>query len=100
MYHKADTENRSEARALLQGRLETALRSALTTDEMGNLPSGASSAPVWWGRWTSRWNEMAGGNLFIREVGPRGFLFDLTVFNGAHQGHITSDARLLSHDLA
>lgn len=99
VYHKADTDNRSEARALLQGRLETALRSALTTDEVGNLPSGGS-APVWWGRWTSRWNEMACGKLFIREVGPRGFLFDLTVFNGAHQGHITSYARILSHDLA
>lgn len=99
VYSKADTDNRAEARALLQGRLETALRSALSTDEVGNLPSGAR-APVWWGRWTSRRNEVAGGNLFIREVGPRGFLFDLTVFNGAHQGHITSYARLLSHDLA
>jgi hypothetical protein len=99
VYHKAETDPRPEARALLQGRLETALRSALTTDEVGNLPSGAN-APVWWGRWTSRWNEMAGGNLFIREVSPRGFLFDLAVFNGAHQGHITSYARLLSHDLA
>lgn len=99
VYHKADADNRGEARALLQGRLETALRSALTNDEVSNLPSGAK-APVWWGRWTSRWNEMAGGNLFIREVGPRGFLFDLAVFNGAHQGSITSFARLLSHDLA
>lgn len=99
VYHKADVDNRAEVRALLQGRLETALRRALTTDEVGNLPSG-ERAPVWWGRWTSHWNEMAGGNLFIREVGPRGFLFDLTVFNGAHQGHITSYARLLSHDLA
>jgi len=99
MYHMADADNRSEARALLQGRLETALRSALTNDEVSNLPSG-ENAQIWWGRWTSRWNEMAGGNLFIREVGPRGFLFDLAVFNGAHQGSITSFARLLSHDLA
>lgn len=99
VYHKADTDDRAEARALLQGRLEAALRSALTTDEVSNLPSGAS-APVWWGHWKSRWNEMAGGNLFIRDIGPRGFLFDLAVFNGAHQGHITSYARLLSHDLA
>ncbi|SFF22185.1 hypothetical protein [Paracidovorax wautersii] len=99
VYHKAGTDQPAEPRALLQGRLETALRSALTTDEVGNLPSGAN-APVWWGRWTSRWNEMAGGNLFIREVGPRGFLFDLAVFNGAHHGRITSYARLLSHDLA
>jgi hypothetical protein len=99
VYHKPEAGERGEARALLQGRLETALRSALTTDEVGNLPSG-SSAPVWWGQWKSRWNQMAGGDLFIREVGARGFLFDLRVFNGAHQGQITSYARLLSHDLA
>jgi hypothetical protein len=99
VYQKADSDNRSEARALLQGRLETALRSALTTDEVGNLPSGVS-APVWWGRWTSRWNDMASGNLFIREVGARGFLFDLAVYNGSHTGHITSYARILSNDLA
>jgi hypothetical protein len=98
VYHKAEGDERAEARALLQGRLEAALRSALTIDEVDNLPSGPT-APIWWGRWTSRWNQLAGGNLFIREVSSRGFLFDLEVFNGAHQGHITSYARLLSHDL-
>ncbi len=99
VYRPTDSESRAETRALLQGRLEVALRTALSNDEVSNLPSGAN-APIWWGRWTLRWNEMAGGDLFIREVGPRGFLFDLAVFNGAHQGSITSYARLLSHDLA
>jgi hypothetical protein len=42
----------------------------------------------------------AGGTLFIREIGPRGFLFDLSVYNGAHTGQITAYARMLSTDVA
>lgn len=99
MYAKGEANDRAEARALLQGRLEASLRSSLGTDAGGNLPSGAD-APLWWGPWSSRSNRVAGGDLFIREVGPRGFLFDVTVFNGAHQGSITAYARILSHDLA
>lgn len=40
------------------------------------------------------------GNLFIREVGPNGFFFDLVVFHGAHSGSITSYARIVSQDVA
>lgn len=89
----------AEARALLQGRLEACLRTALSAGLSRNLPTGPD-ALLWWGRWTFEPAPTAGGRLFIREVGPGGFLFDLEVFNGAHSGRITSFARILSADLA
>lgn len=89
----------AEARALLQGRLEACLRDALRTGLAQNLPTG-QDAPLWWGKWRFEPTSTAGGTLFIREVGPGGFLFDLEVFNGAHSGQITSFARILSADIA
>lgn len=86
-------------RGLLQGRLESVLRTSLATGPGQGLPSG-EDAPLWWGRWTFDPGPTAGGVLFIREIGARGFLFDLDVFNGAHQGSITAYARILSSDVA
>lgn len=98
-YELAAEGNRPEARALLQGRLETALRTSLEAGLGSNLPAGPG-APLWWGPWIFDPAATAGGTLFIREVGPGGFLFDLSVVNGAHSGEITAYARILSADVA
>jgi hypothetical protein len=91
---------RSEARGLLQGRLEAALRAALNSSNYISLPSGPD-APLWWGKWNvENAGQAHGGQLFIREVGAAGFLFDLSVYNGAHTGELTSYARIVSADVA
>lgn len=95
----AEGDRPGEARALLQGRLETLLRASLEIGVGSNLPTGAG-APLWWGPWTFDPSATSGGELFIREVGPSGFLFDLNVHNGAHSGAITAYARILSADVA
>lgn len=99
VYELQDGDAPAEARSLLQGRLEPCLRSALSTGATSNLPTG-SEAALWWGRWVFSPAKTAGGYLFIREVGPSGFLFELNVHNGAHQGCIESYARILSTDFA
>ncbi len=101
VYEAPDVEqiNKAEIRGLLQGRLEEGLRQALGVDVYGN-PSGPD-AGLWWGKWRfGGGEETSGGELFVREIGSEGFLFDLIVFNGAHRGTLTSFARLVSKDLA
>lgn len=99
VYEMHDGDSPAEARGLLQGRLEACIRGALSNSVVQNLPMGPD-APLWWGWWTFAPAQTTGGRLFIREVGPSGFLFELDVFNGAHSGRITSYARILSADLA
>jgi hypothetical protein len=95
-----ETNNRSEVRALLQGRLEHALKTAMYDSTQISLPSGKGAA-LWWGKWTNDSNGLGfGGTLSIREVCATGFLFDLSVFNGSHSGQITTYARLVAQDLA
>jgi hypothetical protein len=99
VYDMPEGGDRTEARALLQGRLEALLKVALDPGAGESLPTGAD-APLWWGKWAFSPARGAGGDLFIREIGSRGFLFDLSVYYGAHQGHITAFARILSADVA
>jgi hypothetical protein len=89
----------AESRGLLQGRLEGALRSTLGPGAASGLPSGRD-AKLWWGVWKNRIGDFLDQTLFVREVGPSGFLFDLSVLHGAHSGHITAFARVMSQDLA
>lgn len=98
--YSSETESKSEVRALLQGRLEAALKAALHESTQMSLPSG-EGAPIWWGRWKNDSEGLGfGGLLSIREVCATGFLFDLSVFNGSHLGQITAYARLVAQDLA
>jgi hypothetical protein len=97
---RQDAGDRSEARGLLQGRLETGLKAVLGSSTDISLQTG-TKAPLWWGKWKIENNDVArGGQLFVREVGPAGFLFDLSVYDGAHMGELTAYARLVSADLA
>jgi hypothetical protein len=92
--------DRSEARGLLQGRLETALRGILRGSNHASFRAG-HNIPLWWGEWSIEAPGQArGGSLFIREVGPAGFLFDLSVHNGSHMGNITGTAQIVSKDAA
>ncbi|MBN9123504.1 MAG: hypothetical protein BGO99_05220 [Nitrosospira sp. 56-18] len=92
--------NRSEARGLLQGRLEAGLRAVIDSSNYISLPAGLDVS-LWWGKWAIEDSDQAhGGQLFIREVAAAGFLFDLSVFNGAHMGFLTSYACIVSSDVA
>lgn len=98
VYDVAQAGDRIEARSLLQGRLESGLRKALDAGLSRGLASGAE-VQLWWGRWQFE-ATARGGTLFVREVGPSGFLFDLEVFHGAHSGQITAYAHIVSEDTA
>lgn len=99
-YAADDTNDRAEVRALLQGRLEAALREALTASMIAGVHAGPD-VPIWWGHWNKPDRHVSsGGHLFIREVGTEGFLFDMEVFNGSHMGAISGFARIVSSDLA
>lgn len=95
-----DTTDRAEPRGPLQGRLEEALRRGLKDSMLASSHAGPE-VPVWWGHWTIESRGAAwGGHLFIREVGPAGFLFDIAVFSGTHTGTLSGFARLVSPDQA
>lgn len=97
---RRESGDRSEARGLLQGRLEAGLRAVIDSSNYLSLPAGPGIS-LWWGKWMTEDSGQAyGGQLFIREVGATGFLFDLSVFNGAHMGFLTSYARIVSADVA
>lgn len=92
--------SRAEVRGLLQGRLESALRSALIDSAKLGVHAGPE-VPLWWGTWHIPSEGSAhGGQLVIRQVGSAGFLFDLSVYSGAHSGELPGFARLVSADLA
>ncbi|WP_157739224.1 hypothetical protein [Herbaspirillum sp. meg3] len=99
VYDTSGDSTRAEIRGQLQGRLEIALRDALANGTARGLPSGRD-ANLWWGKWELNVVDTFGGELFIREVGPTGFLFELKVFHGSHSGQITAYARIVSNDLA
>jgi hypothetical protein len=99
-YSSTDATEKSEIRELLRGRLETALRSALGDSGASHVHAG-QHVPLWWGNWTIKSEHDArGGNLFIREVGSAGFLFDLAVWSGSRTGNISGFARIVSPDTA
>jgi hypothetical protein len=99
-YSPMDATEKSEIRGLLQGRLETALRSVLG-DSIASQAYAGQQVPLWWGNWTiESGHDARGGNLFIREVGSAGFVFDLAVWNGSHTGIISGFARIFSPDTA
>lgn len=88
------------ARNLLQGRLEHALKEALSDSSRGSMPSGLN-APIWWGKWDiENFNRSFGGSLFVREVSSSGFLFDISVYNGSHMGQVSGQAVFVSRDTA
>jgi hypothetical protein len=92
--------DRTEARALLQGRFESALLAAIKRPTILGRLSG-EGIPIWWGKWEieSRGGSF-GGALFIWEVGATGFLFHITKYSGTHSGELTGFARIVSPDVA
>ena len=99
-YSSVGTTDKAELRALLQGRLEAALRAALSDSTTMQVHAGMH-VPLWWGTWTIRSGYSGhGGELLIREVGSSGSTFEITVWNGSHTGQISGSARIVSPDLA
>ena len=85
--------DRPGEKARLRERLESALRLALT-GLSGDFVKPKQSEPRWWGYWELQGNgSNHSGTLFIREIGPRNFLFTLFVVNGAHIGNVRGVAR-------
>lgn len=92
--------DRAESRALLQGRLESVIASALKNSSSTEVLAG-KGVPVWWGIWEVESSGGSfGGRLFIWETGAAGFLFRLTVYSGSHTGAIDGFARFVSPNLA
>jgi hypothetical protein len=99
-YSSTNATEKSEIRGLLQGRLENALRVVLG-DSIASQVYAGQHVPLWWGNWAGESRHGAqGGNLFIREVGSAGFVFDLAVWSGSHGGNISGFARIVSPDTA
>jgi hypothetical protein len=99
-YSTTDAVEKPEIRDSLRGRLETALRSALGDSMVSQVHAG-QHVPLWWGNWTiERKHDAQGGNLFIREVGSSGFVFDLAVWSGSRTGNIFGYAQIVSPDTA
>jgi hypothetical protein len=97
---REDELERAAERNNLTGKLEVFLKQALYFLPDANRHAGPH-VPIWWGRWnTLDDGRSSGGSLFIYEVGPSGFLFDLVVSNGSHSGTISGYARIVSSDLA
>ena len=96
--YSSDRDNRSDARRLLQGRLEYALKSSL---DRKSLAGSSNQSPGWWGIWMveSR-GRSYGGKLFIRDVGSTSFMFDLDVYSGTHMGQVSGQATIVSKELA
>lgn len=96
----SEEESKADIRGILQGRLESALKSALSDSSFGTLPTGPN-APIWWGEWlNNNPGRSFGGKVFIRETTSSGFLFDMMVFSGSHTGQITAEALYVSRDMA
>lgn len=73
--YRRDANDRGATRALLQGRLEPAVKAALHDSTQLSLPSGIG-APLWWGRWKNDSDGLGfGGELFIRDVCTAGVSF-------------------------
>jgi hypothetical protein len=100
IYSSTNATEKSEIRGLLQGRLETALRSVLG-DSIASQVHAGQQVPLWWGNWTiESGHDARGGKLFIHEVGSAGFVFDLAVWNGSHTGTVSGFGRIVSPDIA
>ena len=97
---KLGEKNCAEVRKILQGRLEIALKSALSASMSVGTFAGPD-VPIWWGSWRiPDRGSTYGGNLEIREVGSAGFVFDIYVHSGAHIGQMSGFARFVSADHA
>ncbi|MDO8177834.1 MAG: nucleotide-binding protein [Undibacterium sp.] len=95
-----ENSDKATARGILTAKLEAGLKEALVSS-VDTLCHAGPSVPIWWGNWeTVNDGGMNGGSIFIYEVGPAGFLFDLKVYSGAHTGTINGYARIVASDLA
>lgn len=99
-YHAPEGADKAAVRKQLQQRLTPAIKAIAGGQGVGKLPTGLD-ASIWLGTWTMGAPEDGRrGMLCITETCSSGFAFDLTVFNGAHNGHVSGAAHLVGADIA
>jgi hypothetical protein len=100
-YTQSETQtDRALERGALTGRLEAALKDAIGVSSQLTTHAGPDIS-IWWGEWNlPDEGGMNGGTLLIYEVGPAGFLFRFTTYNGSHAGSISGYAHIVASDLA
>lgn len=90
---------RSSERPALRDGLETALRGALA-DMLAPRRLAGKGTPRWFGYWHTRPEATRGSTLLIREVGPTGFVFHLSLHDGARMGAVGGFAKFIGPDAA
>jgi hypothetical protein len=88
-----------DERQRLGDKLELALGAALA-DVLTPTFWVAERKPRWFGLWRAESGPTRGGKLFIREVGASGFIFHLSLFDGARSGAVTGFAGFTGPDSA
>lgn len=92
-------QTRPDERQRLGNELEGALRAALT-DVLAPTFWEAARKPRWFGRWIEEGGPTRGRTLFIREVGADGFIFHLSLYDGARTGNVNGFAKFTGPDSA
>jgi len=98
-YNLPSKESRQRERVQLKGQFEAALKTELT--RMAKPSSLVNERkPRWFGYWHNDPAPTKIGTLFIREVGSTGFIFHLTLIDGARTGAVSGFARFTGPDSA
>jgi hypothetical protein len=92
-------ESRRDERPKLREQLDSALRTALSNMLTPNLWVGGKLAR-WFGYWHTDGSPTKANSLFIREVGARGFMFHLSLIDGARAGNVSGFASFVGPDSA
>jgi predicted nucleotide-binding protein len=86
-YKLTSRENRKDIRLEFRQGIEAALRQAISSIIDKNLWKGKDT-PRWFGIWSIRARQAKDSTLLVREVGARGFLFHISVVDGARTGTV------------
>jgi len=92
-------ETRKDERPKLRDQLELALRKALN-DMLAPTFWQGESRPRWFGFWYTDGTPTRSNSLFIREVSATGFIFHLSLIDGARSGAIVGFAKYTGPDTA
>jgi len=98
-YDLSSKDSRADERPKLRDQLELSLRKSLTDMLAPNVWVGETMSR-WFGFWTAPSRPTKANTLLIREVGAKGFLFHLSLTDGARAGSVTGFAKFTGPDSA
>jgi len=98
-FNLSSKASRPDERPKLRDQLETALRKSLA-DMLAPTPWVGVSKPRWFGYWQTPAAPTRHNTLLIREVGACGFLFHLSLIDGARTGTVAGFAKYSGPDSA